>query len=191
MIYLILFGPPGSGKGTQAAMLIEKFGLLHISTGELFRYEIRNETPLGLKAKEYIFNGQLVPDELTIEMLKRKVDANQHVNGIIFDGFPRTLRQAEALDEFLAEKGEGVTLLVSLDVPEDELIHRILERGKTSHRMDDSNEAIIRNRIAVYLDETSPIFKHYEEKDKAVLIDGTGSKDEIFARLTDSIEALV
>ena len=183
MINLILFGPPGSGKGTQAEKLVEKFNLLHISTGDLFRYEIGNKTELGLRAKSYIDKGDLVPDEVTIGMLKNKVNANPDVKGYIFDGFPRNIQQSEALDAFLAEKGNEVSALIALDVDEEELVKRLLNRGKTSGRKDDSDEKIIRNRIEVYHKETSPVFSFYANTEKSVHISGVGSIEEIFNRL--------
>ena len=188
MLNLILFGPPGSGKGTQAANMIEKYGLLHISTGDLFRYEMGNKTPLGIKAQEYMSKGELVPDEITIGMLKNKVNANPEVSGIIFDGFPRTIAQAKALDTFLNEKNTSVTLLVALDVPDDELVQRILLRGKTSGRNDDNDESIIRNRIKVYNEDTAPIFDYYARSGKSQKIQGVGSIDEIFDKITSVIE---
>lgn len=190
MLNLILFGPPGSGKGTQAANLIEKYGLLHISTGDLFRYEIGHKTPLGIKAQEFMSKGELVPDEITIGMLKNKVKANPNVSGIIFDGFPRTIAQAKALDDFLAENGTSVTVLVALDVPDDELVKRILLRGKTSGRNDDNDESIIRNRIRVYNQETAPIFNYYLESGKSKKIIGVGSVDEIFERISSVIDVV-
>ncbi|MEZ5057765.1 MAG: adenylate kinase [Saprospiraceae bacterium] len=188
MINLILFGPPGSGKGTQAAKLVEKYNLLHISTGDLFRYEMGNDTPLGQKAKSYMEKGELVPDEVTIGMLKNKVDANPDVDGYIFDGFPRNVNQAEALDKILDEKGTQVSVLLSLDVDEDEIVKRILLRGKTSGRADDNDEDIIRNRFEVYKNETSPVFDYYAKEDKSVMINGIGSIDEIFDRLSAEID---
>jgi len=188
MLNLILFGPPGSGKGTQAERLIEKYGILHISTGDLFRYEMGNNTPLGLKAKEYMAKGELVPDEVTIGMLKNKVNSNPEARGIIFDGFPRTIAQAEALDEFLNEKNTEVTALVALDVPEDELVSRLLNRGKSSGRADDNDESIIRNRIAVYKAETAQVFDYYGKSGKSKLIPGVGSIDDIFNKLVNAID---
>lgn len=189
MLNLILFGPPGSGKGTQAEKLIEKYGILHISTGDLFRYEMGNNTPLGQKAKEYMDKGELVPDEVTIGMLQNKVNANPDAGGFIFDGFPRTIAQAEALDAFLTEKGTEVTALVALDVPEEELVARLLNRGKSSGRADDNNESIIRNRIVVYNSETAQVFDYYTQSGKSKLIPGVGSIEEIFDRLVDAIDA--
>lgn len=190
MINIILFGPPGSGKGTQAKKLVDQYGLLHISTGDLFRYEIGNGTPLGIKAKSYIDKGQLVPDEVTVGMLHNKVEANPDVPGYIFDGFPRTIAQSEALDELLEEEGKEVSKLIMLDVPDEELIKRLLERGKTSGRTDDTDESIIRNRIEVYKSETTPVFNYYHEKDKAVKVYGVGEIEDIFQRLCDEIDAL-
>ncbi|MBK8346335.1 MAG: adenylate kinase [Saprospiraceae bacterium] len=188
MLNLILFGPPGSGKGTQAEKLIEKYGIMHISTGDLFRYEMGNNTPLGLKAKEYMAKGELVPDEVTIGMLKNKVNSNPDAAGIIFDGFPRTIAQAKALDEFLQEKGMEVTALVALDVPEAELVARLLNRGKSSGRADDNDESIIRNRISVYKSETAQVFDYYSISGKSRLIPGVGTVDEIFNRLATAID---
>lgn len=188
MINLILFGPPGSGKGTQAAGLVEKYELLHISTGDLFRYEMGNNTPLGQKAKSYIEKGELVPDEVTVGMLRNKVDANLDVEGYIFDGFPRTVPQADELDNLLAENGNEVTLLLMLDVPDDELVKRLLLRGETSGRADDIDEAIIRNRIEVYKNETTPVFDYYAEKGKATKVHGVGTIEEIFGRLCAEID---
>lgn len=188
---LILFGPPGAGKGTQAKKLVEIYGLLQISTGDLFRYEIGNKTPLGLKAKEYMNKGELVPDEVTVGMLKNKVEANPDFNGYIFDGFPRTIPQAEALDSYLGSKGESVSQLIALEVDDEELVTRLLERGKTSGRPDDTNEEIIRNRIVVYNKETAPVFDFYADQNKAIKVPGVGSIEEIFVRLKYKIDPLV
>ena len=188
MINLILFGPPGSGKGTQASKLVEKYGLLHISTGDLFRYEIGNETPLGLEAKSYMDKGELVPDEVTVGMLRNKVEANPDVPGYIFDGFPRTIPQSEALDQLLSEKDFEVSRLIMLDVEDEELVKRLLERGKTSGRSDDTNEEIIRNRIEVYKSSTTPVFDFYALKEKSVKVNGIGQIDEIFGRLCEEID---
>lgn len=190
MINLILFGPPGSGKGTQAAKLVEKYKLVHISTGDLFRYEMSNDTPLGKLAKSYIEKGELVPDAVTIGMLKNKVEANPDARGFIFDGFPRTVAQAEALDELLEEKGTAVSALLSLAVSDEEITQRILLRGETSGRADDNDEEIIRNRIEVYKNETTPVFDYYAKAGKAQMIDGMGSIEEIFDRLCAAIDAL-
>lgn len=190
MINLILFGPPGSGKGTQAAKLVEKYNLLHISTGDLFRYEMGNNTPLGLKAKSYIHKGELVPDEVTVGMLRNKVETNPDVAGYIFDGFPRTIHQSEALDALLAEKQEAISKLIMLEVEEEELVSRLLERGKTSGRKDDVDEKIIRNRIDIYKNETTPVFDYYDTQCKSVKINGIGLIEEIFERLCVEIDGL-
>lgn len=190
MINLILFGPPGSGKGTQATKLVEKYGLVHISTGDLFRYEMGNDTPLGLEAKSYINKGELVPDSVTIGMLKNKVDNSPEAEGFIFDGFPRTIPQAEALNQLLTNMDTGVAALIALDVDDDEIVGRLLERGKTSGRKDDANEEVIRNRIDVYKKETSPVYDFYAQFDKSMKINGIGSIDEIFGRLCEAIDKL-
>jgi len=190
MINIILFGPPGSGKGTQAKQLVEKYDLLHISTGDLFRYEMGNDTPLGLKAKEYISKGELVPDEVTIGMLANKVIANPDVKGFIFDGFPRNINQSEALDRILAEMNNEVSGLVALAVEDEEIVSRILNRGKTSGRSDDNDESIIRNRIEVYKQETRPVFDFYAKSNKSYEIAGLGSIDDVFDRLCKQIDQL-
>lgn len=188
MLNLILFGPPGSGKGTQAANLVDHYNLLHISTGDLFRYEMGNDTPLGLKAKEYISKGELVPDEVTIGMLKNKVNSSPDAKGYIFDGFPRTIPQAEALDSFLTEKNSSISLLVALDVDDDEIVKRLLNRGLTSGRADDNDEEIIRNRIEVYNNETAQVYDYYAVSNKSVKVQGTGSIEEIFNRLKTEVD---
>ncbi|MFZ1706152.1 MAG: adenylate kinase [Saprospiraceae bacterium] len=189
MVNIILFGPPGSGKGTQAELLVKEYNILHISTGDLFRYEMGNNTPLGLKAKEYMAKGELVPDEVTIGMLKNKVNDNPDVPGIIFDGFPRTIAQAEALDAFLAEKDAEVSCLVALDVSEEELVKRLLIRGKNSGRSDDNNEEIIRNRICVYNEETAQVYDYYAANNKSAKIEGVGNVEDIFDRIKQTISA--
>lgn len=183
MINLILFGPPGSGKGTQAEKLVKKYKLLHISTGDLFRYNLKNNTPLGQEAKKYIDKGALVPDSVTIKMLSEKVEENPNVKGYIFDGFPRTIPQAEALDQLLKGKGLSISQLIALDVDDEEIVARLLERGKTSGRPDDSNEGVIRNRINVYKEQTSPVYDFYAKTDKSVKVNGLGTIYAIFRRL--------
>lgn len=190
MINIILFGPPGSGKGTQATKIAEKYNLLHISTGDLFRYEMGADTELGKQAKDYISKGQLVPDEVTVGMLRNKVEAHPDSQGFIFDGFPRTIPQAEALDALLTEKGTSISSLIALDVAEQEIVDRILNRGKTSGRMDDNDETIIRNRIAVYDQETTPVFDYYGRSGKSTKIDGMGTINQIFDRLCARIDEL-
>ncbi len=191
MLNLILFGPPGSGKGTQAEHLIKKYELLHISTGDLFRYEIGNNTPLGLEAKSFMSRGELVPDSVTIGMLRNKVAAHPAVKGYIFDGFPRTIPQAEALDALLEERKQTVAALVELVVDENEIVSRLLSRGKTSGRPDDSDEAVIRKRIHVYQLETAPVADYYEQKNKTHHVAGSGSVETIFDRLATVIDPLV
>ena len=191
MINLILFGPPGSGKGTQAKKLVNKYGFVHISTGDLFRYEIGNNTPLGLKAKEFMSKGELVPDEITMGMLKNKVESTEGAKGFIFDGFPRTIPQANGLDLYLNDKEQTISGLIALKVEDDEIVKRILHRGKTSGRSDDNDESIIRNRIDVYNSETSQVYNHYAVNDKSHSIEGQGSIDEIFHSLCECIDSLI
>ena len=185
---LILFGPPGSGKGTQAAKLVEKYGLLHISTGDLFRSEMSQDTPLGVEAKNYIAKGQLVPDEVTIGMLRNRVLSNPDVPGYIFDGFPRNIAQCEALDELLSELNQDIHRLLMLEVADQEIISRILSRGQSSGRSDDNDPAIIQHRIDVYKSETMPVFGYYAEKGKAFKMDGIGTIQHIFEALCRSYD---
>ncbi len=187
MINIILFGPPGSGKGTQAEKLIEKYNLVHISTGDLLRAEIAANSPLGREAKSIIDNGRLVPDEVVIGMISKKLDENPGVGGFIFDGFPRTIAQAEALDRLLKAKNYSITRLLSLQVSEPELIKRLLNRGKTSNRTDDQDEAIVRNRIDEYRKKTMPVAEYYSKQGKLSEIRGEGSIEEIFSRLAAGI----
>lgn len=189
MINLILFGPPGSGKGTQAKKLAEKYDLIHVSTGDLFRYEMGNNTPLGQKAKEYMNEGNLVPDSITIGMLENKLNMHPDSAGFILDGFPRNIHQSEALDKIFADKNMSLTRLVALEVGEEELVKRLLGRGKTSGRADDSDESIIRNRIKVYHQDTSPVFDYYDAKKLSHKINGIGSIEDIFGRLCSSIDS--
>lgn len=190
MLNIILFGPPGSGKGTQAVKLIDKYNLLHISTGDMFRYELSHNTELGQLARSYMEKGQLVPDSVTISMLEKRVEENHNVKGFIFDGFPRTPTQAEALDAFLAARGESITGLIELVVNEDEIVKRILLRGTSSGRADDNDEAIIRNRFTVYRNETTPVGEHYAALGKAQKVEGVGTINEIFDKLCGAVDAL-
>ncbi len=190
MTNLVLFGPPGAGKGTQADILKEKYQLIHISTGDVFRYNIKNKTELGLNAKSFIDKGQLVPDEVTIKMLNAEVDKNEGANGFIFDGFPRTAAQADALAELLKLKNTEVTAMIALEVDDEILVDRLLERGKTSGRKDDADESVIRNRIKVYYNETAVLKEYYKKQDKYYGVDGVGSIEEITQRLSAVIDKL-
>lgn len=186
---LVLFGPPGAGKGTQSAKLVKKYNLVHLSTGDIFRYNIKNQTDLGVLAKFYIDKGNLVPDKVTIDMLQSEVLKHPKAKGFIFDGFPRTIDQAKSLDEFLSSKNSEIEMMLSLDVPEDELVQRLLLRGKDSGRADDSDEKIIRNRIEVYNDQTAVAASFYDQQNKYFPINGVGSIDEIFVQLCEVIDA--
>lgn len=188
MFNLILFGPPGSGKGTQSEKLVEKYGLLHLSTGDLLRKERQLKTQLGLEADQYVNKGQLVPDAVVIGMISSALDANPGAKGFLFDGFPRTSAQAQALDELLTQKGSEIGLVLFLKVDEEELIARLVNRGKTSGRADDSDEGIQRKRQEVYKNETLPVAAHYAKADKVIHIDGMGSIDEIFSRLSEQVD---
>ena len=187
---IVLFGPPGAGKGTQAAILKEKNNLLHISTGSVFRFNIKHETELGILAKQYIDAGDLVPDEVTISMLKDEVDKNPKANGFIFDGFPRTQSQAEALDAFLSEKGKKINAMIALEVPEDLLVARLLERGKTSGRSDDTDEDKIRHRFNEYNTKTAVLKEFYQAKGNYCGVNGVGSIEDITTRLSKVFDTL-
>jgi adenylate kinase len=187
---IVLFGPPGAGKGTQAEVLKEKYELVHISTGDVFRYNIKNETELGMLAKSFMDDGHLVPDAVTINMLNAEVEKNKDANGFIFDGFPRTEAQAEALAFLMEEKNSQINAMVALEVDDEVLVQRLLERGKVSVRADDANEAVIRNRIKVYYDETAILKEYYKEQNKYYGVDGVGSIQEITERLSNVINAL-
>lgn len=188
MLNLVLFGPPGAGKGTQAAKLTSKYNLVHLSTGDIFRANIKGQTELGNLAKSYIDKGELVPDSVTINILESEVDKNPNAEGFIFDGFPRTTPQAEALSTFLASKGTAITVMTALSVSEDELVNRLLLRGQDSGRADDQDESIIRNRISVYNEQTAVVADYYSAQDKFEEIDGVGAIEEIFERLCQAID---
>lgn len=186
---IVLFGPPGAGKGTQSENIINKYGLKHISTGDLFRKHLGEGTDLGKKAQSFMDNGKLVPDEVVIGMVDDFLNANTDAKGFIFDGFPRTVAQAEALDELLAKHDTKINCMVMLDVPEDELKRRLLERGKTSGRADDQNEEKINVRIQEYLNKTLPVAAFYEQQEKAEKVNGVGSIQEIFDSISSAIDA--
>ena len=190
MINLVLFGKPGAGKGTQAAFLKTTFNLVHISTGDLFRYNIKNETKLGKLAQSYMDNGDLVPDQVTIDMLEAEVDRNPNAEGFIFDGFPRTEAQAGALDTFLETKNMKVNATIALEAEDDILVKSLLERGQTSGRTDDQDEEKIRNRFDEYNQKTAPLREYYQGQQKFHSINGIGTIEEITARLTSLIERL-
>lgn len=190
MIHLILFGPPGAGKGTQAQALVGHFNFMHLSTGDLLRAEIAEKTELGLKAKQFIDAGELVPDETVIGMISSLLQRIDTVPGVIYDGFPRTVAQAMELDKMLTSRNEGITALLSLEVPHDELVNRLLIRGKSSGRTDDADIATIENRISVYETKTQPLIDYYTRLGKYNPIAGVGSIEEIAYRLIKAVEEL-
>ncbi len=184
---IVLFGPPGAGKGTQSEFLIKRYGLVHLSTGDLLRAEIKAETELGTQAKELMDRGELVADHIVVGMIRNKMEANLDAKGFIFDGFPRTRAQAEALDDMLEAKGEPITAMLALEVPEEELVKRLIGRGATSGRTDDKDESIIRNRIREYETKTAPLKDYYAAQGKFKAIDGVGGVPDITSRLTNAI----
>lgn len=190
MLNLVLFGPPGAGKGTQAEFLVDSFKLDHISTGDLLRSEIAAQTELGIEAKRKMDKGELVPDEIVVGMIKSKLDNNKDSNGFIFDGFPRTVEQAKSLDVLLNENGTPVSGMLCLEVEKQELIDRLLSRGKVSGRSDDQDQSIIENRINVYREKTLPLIKYYEPQGKHFDVDGMGSIEDIAGRLKKVVEDL-
>jgi adenylate kinase len=191
MLNVVLFGPPGAGKGTQSEILLKRFGLVHLSTGDIFRFNIKNATELGLQAKAFMDKGELVPDSLTISMLESEVVKHQDANGFIFDGFPRTSAQAEALDVFLTSRSSAITCMLALEVDEEELIKRLLNRATTSGRADDADESIVRNRIAVYNRETAPVAGYYQACGKYRGVMGVGTVEEITGRLCAALDTFV
>jgi|SRR5690349_22331922 len=188
MINIILFGPPGAGKGTQSARLIQKYSLTHISTGDLFRKHLKEGTPLGKMAQEYMNKGNLVPDQVVIDMVDDKISSSGKISGIIFDGFPRTIAQAKALDNLLAKKNAPIKILVELVVPEDELRKRLAERAVKENRPDDAKPAVIENRIAVYKAETAAVADYYKKENKYSSVVGVGEIDAIFKNICVEID---
>jgi adenylate kinase len=188
MINIVLFGPPGAGKGTQSAKLIDKYQLINISTGDLFRKHLKEGTPLGKLAQEYMSKGNLVPDQVVIDMVDDKIKSSGEIGGIIFDGFPRTVKQSEALDALLARKNTGITTLVELMVNEDELKNRLADRANKENRPDDAKPEVIENRIAVYKAETVPVAEYYQKQGKYSAVIGVGDIDEIFVNLCREID---
>lgn len=189
MLNIVLFGPPGAGKGTQSQNLIEQYGLVHLSTGDILRGEIKEGTDLGMKAKKLMDLGELVPDEVVIGMISHKIELNKHGKGFVFDGFPRTQAQAKALDVLLELKGTEITCMLALEVPDEELKARLLERGKSSGRPDDQNEEVIANRVAVYQRDTAPVKEYYAGQSKYRAVNGLGDIGDITARLAEAIDA--
>ena len=189
MLNIVIFGAPGSGKGTQSERIVEKYGINHISTGDVLRAEIKNGTELGKTAKGYIDQGQLIPDELMIDILASVFDSFKDSKGVIFDGFPRTIAQAEALKKMLAERGQDVSVMVDLEVPEDELMVRLIKRGKDSGRADD-NEETIKKRLHVYHSQTAPLIDWYKNDKKYQHINGLGTMEGIFAEICEAIDKL-
>ena len=189
MLNIVIFGAPGSGKGTQSERIVEKYGINHISTGDVLRAEIKNGTELGKTANGYIDQGQLIPDELMIDILASVFDSFKDSKGVIFDGFPRTIAQAEALKKMLAERGQDVTVMVDLEVPEDELMTRLIKRGKDSGRADD-NEETIKKRLHVYHSQTAPLIDWYKNEKKYQHINGLGTMDGIFADICEAVDKL-
>ena len=191
MLNIVLFGPPGAGKGTQSEKVLKKYNLVHLSTGDLFRLHLNNETALGLEAKKYMNKGDLVPDEIVIGMVEDKINKSSNVIGFVFDGFPRTINQAIALDNMLEKKNIPIKQMIALKVDEKELVKRIQNRAKTSGREDDKSIDKINNRIEVYNQETKPVADYYKKHDKYSEVDGIGEIDEIFIKLCSKIDDLI
>ena len=188
MINLVLFGPPGAGKGTQAECLVERYNLVHLSTGDIFRRNIKGGTELGTLAKKYMDDGNLVPDEVTIKMLEAEAEKCTGAEGFIFDGFPRTQPQARSLDDFLKKKGQSIKVMLALKVEDEELLKRLSHRSETSGRIDDADTEVIANRIEIYKRDTAPVADYYKAQHKLVEVNGIGSIDEISQRLYDAID---
>ena len=191
MINIVFFGKPGAGKGTQAEFLKQQYNLTHLSTGDIFRFNLKNETELGKIAHTFMEKGDLVPDDLTIKMLEEEVTKNKDASGFLFDGFPRTLPQAVALDEFLKNKNQSITATVALEADDEILIKRLLERGKTSGRADDQDEEKIRNRYVEYNTKTAPLASYYQEQNKYIAVNGIGTIEEVSDRLKNVFAQIV
>jgi adenylate kinase len=191
MFNLILFGPPGSGKGTQSEKIIASYGLKHLSTGDLLRSEIAHETQLGLEAKKFMDKGALVPDEVVIGMINSAIDQNEGVKGFLFDGFPRTAAQAAALDRLLEKKNASINLMIALEVSEEELVVRLMKRGETSGRSDDTNESVIRARITEYHAKTTAVADYYNKFNKVVMVKGEGSVSDIFSNICQEVDSRI
>lgn len=190
LMNLVLFGPPGAGKGTQSEKIIDRYGLMHISTGDLFRKHLGEGTTLGKEAQKYIDHGKLVPDEVVIGMVDDKINHTENAKGFIFDGFPRTVHQAEALDRLLDSKNSAIAIMISLEVPEEELMNRLRLRGKTSGRTDDQDDSKIRTRLQEYSEKTLPVAAYYFQQEKLVKINGVGSIDHIFDQICAALDPL-
>jgi len=190
MLNIVLFGPPGAGKGTQSDRLIERYNLVHLSTGNLFRENIANKTPLGLLAQDYMNKGHLVPDQVTIQMLESALESTKNANGFIFDGFPRTNTQAQALDELLTKRNTSINVMLSLHVEEKELKERLIKRAEMSQRPDDASPEVIEKRITVYKEETLPVREFYLQQEKFVEINGMGTVDDISQRIFKIVDKL-
>lgn len=187
MLNIVLFGPPGAGKGTQSELMRDKFSLIHLSTGDILRSEIKDGTALGMEAKKLMDEGQLVPDSVVIGMIRHKLEHHRDAEGFIFDGFPRTEAQAVSLDQLLNELNDAITTMISLEVPEEELVKRLLERGKSSGRSDDQNEEVIKGRLEVYEKQTAVLKNYYQNQGKLQSINGIGTIDEVFGRIEDAV----
>ena len=189
MLNILIFGPPGCGKGTQSEFLVSKYNLKHLSTGDIFRYNIKNETNLGLEAKSFIEKGQLVPDSVTIGMLNKEMRSINNLNGFLFDGFPRTIKQAQSLDQLLLKLNQEISLMICIEVPESELIKRLLIRGESSDRKDDQNKEIITNRIEIYKEQTEILKDYYLTQNKFYSVDGTSSIQEVKEKIFSLIDS--